>query len=109
LGGLTLLPFARWPWPSGEAALLVVASGVFVAGGFYCMVQAMRLGEISAVAPFRYGTMLWALLIGIVLWGEVPNLVAVAGFLIVVVAGLAMFGHERRVMQARLASLRAPS
>jgi drug/metabolite transporter (DMT)-like permease len=109
LGGLTLLPFARWPWPSGEAALLVVASGVFVAGGFYCMVQAMRLGEISAVAPFRYGTMLWALLIGIVLWGEVPNLVAVAGFLIVVAAGLAMFAHERRVMQARLAGMRKPS
>jgi drug/metabolite transporter (DMT)-like permease len=69
----------------------------------------MRLGEISAVAPFRYGTMLWALLMGIVLWGEVPNLVAVAGFLIVVAAGLAMFGHERRVMQARLAGVREPS
>ena len=109
VGSLTLLPFAHWPWPSGEATLLVVASGIFVACGFYCLVQAMRLGEISAVAPFRYGTMLWALLMGIVLWGEVPNLVAVAGFLIVVAAGLAMFGHERRVMQARLAGVREPS
>jgi len=109
LGGLTLLPFESWPWPSGRAALLLVASGVFVAGGFYCMVQAMRLGEISAVAPFRYGNMLWALLMAVVIWGEVPNLVAVAGILIVVAAGLAMFGHERRVMQARLAGVREPS
>lgn len=103
-GGLALFPFEPWPWPSGEAMLLVVASGVFVAGGFYCMVQAMRLGEVSAVAPFRYGTMLWALLIGIVVWREVPNLVAVAGFLVVVAAGLAMFAHERRLVRARLAA-----
>jgi drug/metabolite transporter (DMT)-like permease len=101
LGGVALFPFAPWPWPSGEATLLVIASGAFVAGGFYCMVQAMRLGEISAVAPFRYGTMLWALLIGIVLWGETPNLVAIIGILIVVAAGLAMFAHERRLMRAR--------
>jgi drug/metabolite transporter (DMT)-like permease len=108
-GGAALMPFAPWSWPSGEAVLLVVASGVFVAGGFYGMVQAMRIGEISAVAPFRYGTMLWALLIGIVVWGEMPNLLAVAGILIVVAAGLAMFAHERRLMQARLAQARAPS
>lgn len=109
VGGFALYPFAPWSWPTGEAVLLVVASGVFVAGGFYCMVQAMRLGEISAVAPFRYGTMLWALLIGIVLWGEMPNLLAIAGILIVVAAGLAMLAHERRLMRARLARIRAAS
>jgi drug/metabolite transporter (DMT)-like permease len=109
LGGLALLPFESWVWPSGRAALLIAASGAFVAGGFYCMVQAMRLGEISAVAPFRYGNMLWALLMAVVLWGEAPNLVAVAGILIVVAAGLAMFGYERRVMRARLAGVRGPS
>jgi drug/metabolite transporter (DMT)-like permease len=109
VAGFALLPFASWPWPSAEATLLVVASGLFVAAGFYCMVQAMRLGEISAVAPFRYGTMLWALLVGIVVWGEVPNLLAVIGILIVVAAGLAMFAHERRLMRARLAQGRQAS
>ena len=80
--------------------------GSFVAAGFYCMVQAMRLGEVSAVAPFRYGTILWALLIGIVIWGEVPNVVAVLGIVIVVGAGLATFARERRLNQARLARAR---
>ncbi|MBN9280039.1 MAG: EamA/RhaT family transporter, partial [Hyphomicrobium sp.] len=74
-----------------------------------CMVQAMRLGEISAVAPFRYGTMLWALLIGILLWGETPNLLAVFGILVVVAAGLAMLAHERRLMRARLGAARKSS
>lgn len=104
VGGFALLPFAPWPWPTWDATLLVIASGAFVAGGFYCMVEAMRLGEISAVAPFRYGTMLWALLVGIVIWGEVPNFLAVVGILIVVAAGLVMFAHERRLARGRAAS-----
>ena len=82
-----MLPLAPWPMPSAQAAGLVAAGGVFVAAGFYCMVQAMRLGEVSAVAPFRYGTVLWALLIGIVVWDEVPNLLAVLGIVIVDRAG----------------------
>jgi drug/metabolite transporter (DMT)-like permease len=106
-GGIALLPLAPWSMPSIEAAGLVAAGGVFVAAGFYCMVQAMRLGEVSAVAPFRYGTVLWALLIGIVVWGEVPNLVAVFGIVIVIAPGLFMLARERRLAQARLARARA--
>ena len=106
VGGLALLPLAPWAIPSAEAAGLVAAGGVFVAAGFYCVVQAMRLGEVSAVAPFRYGTVLWALLIGIVVWGEVPNLLAVFGIVIVIAPGLAMLARERRLAQARLAQVR---
>lgn len=105
-GGLVLFPLAPWPMPSAEAAGLVAAGGAFVAGGFYCMVQAMRLGEVSAVAPFRYGTVLWALLVGIVVWGEVPNLLAVIGIVVVIAPGLAMLVRERRLMQARQAEAR---
>jgi drug/metabolite transporter (DMT)-like permease len=105
--GLAMIPLAPWPMPSAQAAGLVAAGGVFVAAGFYCMVQAMRLGEVSAVAPFRYGTVLWALLIGIVVWGEVPNLLAVFGIVIVIAPGLAMLARERRLSQARLARARS--
>jgi drug/metabolite transporter (DMT)-like permease len=106
VSSLAMLPLAPWPLPSAQAAGLVAAGGVFVAAGFYCMVQAMRLGEVSAVAPFRYGTVLWALLIGIVVWDEVPNLLAVLGIVIVVAPGLAMFARERRLAQVRLAQSR---
>ena len=105
VGGLALWPLAPWRTPSMEAVGLVAAGGAFVAGGFYCMVQAMRLGEVSAVAPFRYGTVLWALLVGIVVWGEVPNLLAMAG-VVVIAPGLAMLARERRLKQAREAGAR---
>jgi drug/metabolite transporter (DMT)-like permease len=106
VSSLAMLPLAPWPLPSAQSAGLVAAGGVFVAAGFYCMVQAMRLGEVSAVAPFRYGTVLWALLIGIVVWDEVPNLLAVLGIVIVVAPGLAMLARERRLAQVRLAQSR---
>lgn len=105
--GFAMMPLAPWQMPSAQAAGLVTAGGLFVAAGFYCMVHAMRLGEVSAVAPFRYGTVLWALLIGIVVWDEVPNLLAVFGIVIVIAPGLAMLARERRLSQARLARARA--
>jgi drug/metabolite transporter (DMT)-like permease len=106
VASLFMLPLAPWPMPSAQAAGLVAAGGVFVAAGFYCMVQAMRLGEVSAVAPFRYGTVVWALLIGMVAWGEVPNAIAVVGIVVVIAPGLAMILRERRLSQARLARAR---
>ncbi len=96
-----MLPLAPWPLPSARAAGLVAAGGVFVAAGYLLHGEAMRLGEVSAVAPFRYGTVLWALLIGIVVWDEVPNIVAVLGIAIVIAPGLAMLARERRLAQMR--------
>jgi drug/metabolite transporter (DMT)-like permease len=105
IGGLALLPLASWKMPSAEAAGFVVLAGAFVAAGFFCMVQAMRLGEVSAIAPFRYGTVLWALLVGMIAWGEVPNMLALFGIVIVIVPGLVMLARERRLAKARRAAL----
>ena len=101
VSGFALWPLAPWTMPSMETAGYVIAAGTFVAAGFFCMVQAMRLGEVSAVAPFRYGTVLWAVLVGIVAWSEVPNLLASVGIVVVVAPGLVMFARERRLAQAR--------
>ncbi len=103
VGGLALLPLAPWRMPSVEGAGLVVLAGALVAAGFFCMVQAMRLGEVSAVAPFRYGTVLWALLVAMIVWGEVPNLLAVIGIVVVIVPGLVMLARERRLAARRAA------
>ena len=105
IGGLALLPLAAWRMPSAETTGFVIIAGMFVAAGFVCMVQAMRLGEVSAIAPFRYGTVLWALLVGLIAWGEVPNMLAMLGIVVVVAPGLVMLARERRLAQARRAAL----
>ena len=57
----------------------------------------MRTGEIAVVAPFRYSILLWAILAGFLVWGEVPDLPTWAGIAIVTGAGLYTFLREQRL------------
>ena len=50
----------------------------------------MRQGQMSVVAPFRYSGLLFALLLGWLVWGEVPNTLAFCGIGLLVGAGLYM-------------------
>jgi drug/metabolite transporter (DMT)-like permease len=57
---------------------------------------ALRSGaEYSVMAPFRYGSVLMAIGIGYVLWGDVPNALACAGIAVIVIAGLYILHRER--------------
>jgi drug/metabolite transporter (DMT)-like permease len=93
-GMLTLLQ----PWQSFslfEFGILALAS-MFLAGGYYLMVCAMRLGEISLVGPFRYTGILFALLLGFMVWGDVPNALAWSGIALLVASGVYMLHSEKR-------------
>lgn len=104
LSGLALLPFAPWVVPSWTSFGLVGLSGLLLAAGFICLVVGMRSAEISAVAPFRYGVIIWAILIGIFAWGEIPDPIAFVGIVIVIGAGLVMLARERRLARRRAAA-----
>jgi len=78
----------------GQLGLLAVAS-VFLSGGYYLVTIAMRSGEMSVIAPFRYAGMLFAVVLGYAVWGDVPNALAWGGIALLVGAGVAML-HARR-------------
>lgn len=82
------------PLPMRELTLLIVASA-FLSGGYYLVIDCMRHGELSVVAPFRYTAMLWALLLGYLVWGDVPNLLAWFGIALLVGSGLYIFHREQ--------------
>ncbi len=103
LSGLALLPFGSSPAMTAPALAMVVGAAVLLSAGFICLVVAMRSAEMSALAPFRYCVVLWAILIGVFAWNEVPDLLSVTGIVIVVAAGLATFMRERRLARARRA------
>ena len=82
--------FQGWqPVDLRQFALLAVAS-VFLCAGYYLVILCMREGDISVIAPFRYTSLLFALVIGWVVWGDVPNPVAWVGIGMLVLAGLLM-------------------
>src|SRR5690606_23220368 len=72
--------------------------------GYYAGVVAMRVGEIGFVSPFRYSNLLWALVLGFVVFGDVPSWLTIAGAAIVVATGLYTLHRER--VTARLSAPR---
>ncbi|WP_374669203.1 DMT family transporter [Ramlibacter sp.] len=79
-----------WQVPSPVQLGQLAAASVFLSGGYYLIIIAMRGGEMSLIAPFRYTGLLFALVLGWALWGDVPNALAWVGIALIVGAGLAM-------------------
>jgi drug/metabolite transporter (DMT)-like permease len=94
LAGLVGRLFESWVDPSGVATGILALSAIGVSAGYYASVVAMRAGEISVVAPFRYAGMLFALMWGYVVFGEIPEPLTWAGIAIVIGAGVYMFHRE---------------
>jgi S-adenosylmethionine uptake transporter len=65
-----------------------------VLGAYLASVQAMRVGEVSFVSPFRYTALLWGLLLGFVVFGDWPTDLTLLGAAIVVGSGLYSFWRE---------------
>lgn len=81
-----------------QLALLAASAG-FLFFGYLFSIKAMREGEVAFVSPFRYTIMVWALLIGILVFGEFPDGWTLTGAAIVVVMGIYTFYRERRLMR----------
>lgn len=75
--------------------LLVGLAGIFVVGGYYFMVVAVRAAPLSEVAPFRYTGVLWSILLGALLWGDFPDAVALVGVAVIVGSGLYILRPQR--------------
>jgi len=89
-----------WQPMSLRGVLLVAGSSILLAAGYQLLMISLRSGaEFSVIGSFRYASVLWALAIGYVLWGDVPNLLAMAGIAVVVGAGLYIL-HRERVQRA---------
>ena len=96
--GFLLLPFETWAWPSVRDAWLVVLGGLFLAAGYAFIIIAMRAGDVAVIAPFRYGVIIFGLLSGYLVWGQIPNIVALTGIVILTAAGLYTFHRERALL-----------
>ena len=83
-GAAILVPLGGWTPPSGGALGLLALAAVLLLIGYQCVIMALRTGDISAVAPFRYSALLWAMLLGYLVFGDVPDGLMVTGASIIV-------------------------
>ncbi len=104
LFGVVGSAFESWVMPSRIAWLWLGGTVVFSCFGYYLIILAMRVGEMSFAAPFRYASLLAALLLGWFVLGEWPDNLTLAGSAVVVATGVFALYRERQVqMQIRAA------
>jgi drug/metabolite transporter (DMT)-like permease len=103
IGGLMVVPLGGWHSPDMRSLLHLALGAVMVLIGYQTAILAMRTGDISIVAPLRYLSLIFAALLGMVFFGEVPDLWTGVGAAIIIVSGLYSFYRER---QRRIAQLR---
>jgi len=98
VGGVFLIePLGGWQPLDPRSLTKLAAAAVMLVIGYHHIIKAMRVGDISFIAPFRYTSLLWALVLGYALFGDVPDLPMLTGAAIIVASGLYMLMRERRV------------
>jgi drug/metabolite transporter (DMT)-like permease len=97
--GMTL-PF-QFKMPVWADAPLIIANGATNMLGQYWWTRAIHLAPTSAVVPFQYLSLIWAMMFGYALWGDVPTIGLLIGSVIVVGSGLFLLWHETRRRRPR--------
>jgi len=93
--------FETWRLPTSSALLMICGATVFLLAGYYLIIEAMRRGEVAVVSPFRYSVIIWAIILGVLVFNEKPDPMALLGTGIVIVAGLYTFFRERQLALQR--------
>jgi drug/metabolite transporter (DMT)-like permease len=100
-----LVPFV-WVTPTWHDILFGTIIGLASTAGQWIVVLAFRYADASVLAPFSYIQLLWATLLGFVIFGEVPDIWTVTGAVFIVGSGL-YTAHRERVRHSQLAALAA--
>lgn len=85
--------------PTFRHAWLMFIAGFFLMCGHSFVFMAYRMSPARVVAPFNYSFLIWASLSGILVFGQVPNALAIAGMALILAAGLAVVFLEGRTRQ----------
>lgn len=90
----------EWAPVSLRSGLLIAGATAFIMSGYVFSVAAMRSGEIGFVAPFRYTSLIVALILGYVVFGTFPDALTLLGAAIVVATGLFTIWRELKLRRS---------
>lgn len=81
--------------------LFVMACVAIGTGAYWAMTEASRAGEVATIIPFRYSRLVFALVIGAVVFSEFPDVLTMIGATLIIASGLYSFARERRLNAMR--------
>lgn len=100
--GLASLPFG-WVMPDPATLAVLVLAGLIGGVGQLLLTQAVRVAPIAVIAPFDYTQLIWASLIGFLVWDETPRPATLLGAAVVAASGLYIVYREARARPSRQA------
>ena len=98
--GLTLIVPFYWTTPDLAGWTLFALVAGLGAGGHFLLIKALQLAPASVLQPFSYTILIWATLVGFLVWGNLPDLATVLGALVITSSGIYAFARERRLRAA---------
>jgi drug/metabolite transporter (DMT)-like permease len=98
-----LSPTMEWRSVSIENLWMLVVAACFLVVGYIFGIMTMRVGDISFASPFRYTNLIWAIVIGFVVFGDPLDSVALMGGAIIVIMGVYTFYRERQLSKCKVA------
>ena len=99
---LLIEPRVAVPTPADLPAILALL--VFSTVGYYAVTESIRVGEVAAVAPFRYARLVFAAVLGFAFFGEVPDRLSLAGAALIIGSGIYAMLREARAARRPVAS-----
>jgi drug/metabolite transporter (DMT)-like permease len=97
----SFLLFFGWQWPTPFDAVMLFGTGLTNMVGQWFWTKALHLAPAAAVTPFYYLMLVWSLVLGYFVWGDVPSASLLIGSAIVVATGLFLFLREARLQRAK--------
>ncbi len=107
LAGLATWPFG-WLMPNGPELIALIVIGICGGLAHILLTESYRLAPASLIAPFDYTSMLWALVLGFLVFSEVPSVLVFVGAGIIAAAGLFVIWRERRLGVERARAAEGP-
>lgn len=108
MGGLMGLT-EDWVLPSSSVIAQVAGASVFLTIGYGTSIVAMRNGDMSVTASFRYVGVVFAIASGFFVWGDIPDLPTIAGSVVIVGAGLYTLYREHKLARTGRPLIAAPA
>jgi drug/metabolite transporter (DMT)-like permease len=94
--GAVLLPIG-WVTPSVGSLVLFAAAGCISVSALFCVNRSLKLAPASVVVPYQYSMIVWAVMFGIIVFGDLPSWNTIVGATIIIGAGLYIFLRERKL------------
>lgn len=97
LFGLAGVMVQPWAPISALAYAQLFGAALCIIVGYLASIMVMRIGDIGFIAPFRYTGLIWALILGLIVFGEWPDAITLLGAVIVVATGIFTYWRERQL------------